>query len=122
MNRRTFERAREVADASGLLAKAASISEARGLTGAAAVEHAAGLYLNAVDQVAASIDSGADQERARIFAILDHPAARADYEEAKRLALETDTPVDAAVESLQAKQTEAAVARASEILGGSDNG
>ena len=124
MNRKTFERAREIADASGLLAKAASISEARGLTGAAAAEHAAGLYLKGVDQVADSINSGAEAVRERVFAILDHPAAQADYNEAKRLALETDLSADAAIAELQRIQTEATIERAGEILGngGNDDG
>ena len=53
--------------------------------------------------------------RDRARAILEHPAAEADYEFAKRLALETDLPAAEAIGQLQARQTEHVIERAREI-------
>ena len=55
--------------------------------------------------------------RQRVRAIVTHPAAQADYEEAKRLALETDLSADDAIAELQRIETEATIKRAGEILG-----
>ena len=60
-------------------------------------------------------EDGVQAVRDRCRAILEHPAADADYEEAKRLALETDMPADKAIKQLQARQTEAVIERAREI-------
>ena len=60
---------------------------------------------------------GEQAVRDRVFAILDHPAAQADYDEAKRLALETDLSANDAIAELQRIETEATIKRAGEILG-----
>ena len=101
MNRETFTRAREIADASGLLGKAASISAGRGLTGAQAVEHAAGLYLAAVDQMAAELQAGADAERERVMTIINSDAAAQRPGMARKLALESNLTAAQAIERLQ---------------------
>lgn len=101
MNRDTFARAREIADASGLLGKAASISAGRGLTGSAAVEHAAGLYLAAVDQMAVDLQAGADAERERVDAILSCDGAAQRPGMARKLALQSDLTAAQAIEKLQ---------------------
>ena len=78
-----------------------------------------------INERRAEIRENAKQEvRQRVKAIVTHPAAQANYEEAKRLALETDLPAEQAIERLQARQTDATIKRAGEILGngGNDNG
>lgn len=69
-------------------------------------------------------ERGRQEARQRVLAILDHPAAQADYDEAKRLALETEMPADEAIAELQRIETEATIKRAGEILGagGKDHG
>lgn len=128
MNRETFfERAREMADGSGLLGKAAAISAARGLNGAAAVEHAAGLYLAAVDQMADDLEAGAKSERERVMAIINSDAAAQRPGMARILALKSDLTAEQAIEKLQratlrSVQTEDDSEAAAFILGaGHDN-
>ena len=60
-------------------------------------------------------EDGRQAVRDRCRTILEHPAADADYEEAKRLALETDLSADEAIERLQARQADAVIERAREI-------
>lgn len=100
-------KAREIADASGTLAKAAEMSERRGLTGKAAAEHAAGLYLAVVDQMAEDLAAEASSERARVRSILSHPAAAQRPSMARRLALDSNTSAAEAITQLESSQLRA---------------
>ncbi len=104
---RFIERARAIADSTGLLHKAAEISAARGLTGAAAVEHASGLYLAGVSQLAADLEAGAAAERVRIRAIMSSPSAAQRPGLARQLALETAVPAADAIKRLESSQLRA---------------
>jgi len=83
MNRNTFARAYEVAEASGLLEKSASIAAGRGLTGAAAVKYAASAFIDDVNRLADELDNKAQAYADRVAAKLD--AARPLFESTSEL-------------------------------------
>jgi len=83
MNRKTFARAYEVAEASGLLEKSASIAAGRGLTGGAAVKYAASAFIDGVNRLADELDNKAQAYADRVAAKLD--AARPLFESTAEL-------------------------------------
>mgnify|MGYP005844579979 CR=1 FL=1 len=101
MNQANFKRAREIADASKLMEKAAKISARDGLTGAAAAKLAAEIYLGAVDQMAEEMQSEAAAERERCRAIITSPAAAQRPGMARKLALESNLTAAQAIEKLK---------------------
>ena len=112
MNQANFKRAREIADASKLMEKAAKISARDGLTGAAAAKLAAEIYLGAVDQMAEEMQSEAAAERARCAAIISSPAAAQRPGMARKLALQSDLTAEQAIERLQSATLKAVPAEA----------
>ena len=99
MNQNTFRRAREVAEASGLLDKSASIAAGRGLTGAAAVKYAASSFMDGVERLAVEMDITAEADAERLVSKIEAvaPSSEAKHElcrSAKAAGVDLETYID----------------------------
>lgn len=97
--------AEEIMQRSNFTASVARMAEAKGLTGLAAIEYAAGLLDACRQRFRAEYLTAADdecrKERARIRSILTSPAAQGQRDRARELAFKTDLTAEQAIAELR---------------------